>query len=403
MLVPAQAAEVTVAHPVLGHPHVDIPVAVTAVATSVVVFVVALALPARRTAAPGPTLPPSSWTGHLSTPQVLVRALAVALLVVATAAGRVGLDDQLENLAPALLVGSALPLLVVGAVTLGPVWRWVDPWDAVARLLARGQRDQPPGHVWPAVGIALPLLWFFSAYPDPLDPRAVGLVAALYTIVTVTGCVALGRVRWLSSAEPVGLLLSWAGLVPRGRLADWQPPRGAEALLGLVTGGVLFAAVRTSEVWTGVNASPHALLWSTLAMAGLAALVALFFTGLRRIGQTPDAGYGVARAAVPVAVAVVLAVALERNRLFTSVQLLPGLLGDPFGRGWDLLGPAVQGLDPSPVGAAGLVTLQLGLLLMGHLVGAVVVARRLRDNARLPAVLLLLHVMGGSVVAVAMH
>ena len=36
-------------------------------------------------------------------------------------------------------------------------------------------------------------------------------------------------------------------------------------------------------------------------------------------------------------------VAMDRIRLTTSVQLLPALIGDPFGTGWDLLGPGGPG------------------------------------------------------------
>jgi hypothetical protein len=102
-------------------------------------------------------------------------------------------------------------------------------------------------------------------------------------------------------------------------------------------------------------------------------------------------------------VAVSVAVALERYRFTTSLQLLPGLLGDPFGLGWDPLGPAVEGLDPTPVTPLTLLWLQLAVLALGHLAGAVVVARGLRDRARLPAALVLVHLTAGSMAAVALH
>jgi hypothetical protein len=40
---------------------------------------------------------------------------------------------------------------------------------------------------------------------------------------------------------------------------------------------------------------------------------------------------------------------------------------------------------------------------VGHLAGAVVVARGLRDRARLPAALVLVHLTAGSMAAVALH
>ncbi len=396
---------VTLAHPVSGHPHVDVPVALTAGLGALLVFVAAVALPSRPDPTQPPRFPSASWAGALSRPQVAVRSVCVLLLGLTIVAGRAGTDDELENLAPALVVGAGWPLLVLGSVVIGPVWRWTDPFDGLARALARREPalSREPDHVWPAVLVLLPVMWFVSAYPDSLDPRAVGTALAVFTIVAVAGCVAVGRQRWLGTAEPLGAVASWMGLLPRGRLWHWQPPRGAEALLGVFAGGVLFGAVRRSELWGGLNQSPEALALSTAGLLAFCVLFAALLHLLGRAAASVDGRPGVARAVVPALAGIVLAVALERNVLFTSMQLLPRLLGDPFGYGWDLLGPAVQGLDPAPLGAVGLVVLQLGVLLAGHLAGAVAVAMRLRDNARLPGAVALLHLMAASVVAVAMH
>jgi MFS family permease len=71
------------------------------------------------------------------------------------------------------------------------------------------------------------------------------------------------------------------------------------------------------------------------------------------------------------------------------VQLLPGLAGDPFGAGWDLLGPAAQGLDADPLGAAGLLAAQLAVLGVGLVWGAVVAGRRSSRGGRAAAALVL--------------
>jgi hypothetical protein len=397
---------VTLAHPVSGHPHVDIPIALTAGLGALVVFVVSTVVPARGgPGATGPSTASMSWAGSLSGPQVAVRVLAVALLLLTIVAGRAGAADELENLAPALVVGAGWPLLVLASITLGPVWRWTDPWDGIARSLSRHgpDRAQQSRHVWRAAVVMLPVVWFVGAYPDPLDPRAIGTALALYTILTVAGCLAVGRQRWLATSEPLGSLVSWMALLPRGRLWDWDPPRGSEALLGVFAGGVLFGAVRRSELWGPLLTLPGALGWSTLGLLCFCAVFTLFFVAMGRAGASVGGRPGVARAVVPAVAGIVVAVALERDRFFTSVQLLPGLFGDPLGLGWDLLGSPVEGLDPAPVGAVGLLSLQLGVLLVAHLAGAVAVALRLRDTARLPAAIALLHLMAASVVAVAMH
>jgi hypothetical protein len=402
---------VTLAHPVSGHPHVDIPLALTAMVAALAVFVVAVAWPARRRPAPsGPVeaVPlTASWPGRLSASQVAVRALAVALLVVTVAAGRVGLDDELENIAPALVVGVSWPLLVLTSAVAGPVWRWLDPWDGTARVLGREPavdgRYGEPGTVWPATATAFAVMWYVSAFADPLDPRAVGLALALYTVLTVSGCLALGRPRWLGSVEALGLVLSWVALLPRRRLADWAPPRGAEAVLGVFVGGILFGAVRGTGLWARLVGDPADPVTATLGLAVFCLVVAAVLAGVAHASEPLQARAGIARAVVPVVVAVSVAVALERYRFTTSLQLLPGLLGDPFGLGWDPLGPAVEGLDPTPVTPLTLLWLQLAVLAVGHLAGAVVVARGLRDRARLPAALVLVHLTAGSMAAVALH
>jgi hypothetical protein len=394
------------AHPLTAPYNLPVSPLVAASAAAALVLLVALSWPqGKGGSASGTELARhvASWAGPLTASQLVTRLLAVILLVLAVAAGRLGADDELENLAPALVIGAAWPLLMLASVVLGPVWRWADPWDGVARALSRGQAEDGSAHVWPAVVIAVPWVWYLSAYGDPLGPRSVGAILALYTLLTLAACLAIGRTRWLAAAEPLGIVLSWLALLPRRRLSGWQPPQGAEALLGVLAGGVLFGAARRSELWGGLNTVDRAALVAALGLlascAGGAALLTWLAT---RAGRT-GAGPSVARAAVPALAGIVVAVAMDRNRLFTSVQLLPGLLGDPFGRGWDLLGRAGAGLDPAPLGTRGLLAAQLAVVLAGHLAGTIVLARGVRRRAREPAAVGLALLAGISVIALASH
>jgi hypothetical protein len=211
------------AHPVTEPYALPVSPLVLAVAAGAVVLLVAMLASRRRVGrSPSPDL------ADLSPAIVVTRALGVVLLVLAIAAGRVGVDDELENLAPALVVGVGWPMLFLAAAVVGPVWRWIDPWDTLARVIgARTPAGDPAPHVWPAVVVVLPWLWYLGAYNGTLQPRAVGLALAAYTILTLAGCLAFGRTRWLSSGEPLGILLGWVALLPRRRLGGWQPPRGA--------------------------------------------------------------------------------------------------------------------------------------------------------------------------------
>lgn len=397
--------DVALAHPLTQPFNLPFSPLVAAWLEAGAVLLVALGWPQPDPPAPEeePELRTASWAARLSISEMVVRVVAVALLGLTIVAGRVGENDELENLAPALVVGAAWPLLVLASVSFGPVWRWTDPWDGVARALVRGEPGGRPGHVWPAAMLALPWVWYLSAYADTLEPRSVGAFLALYTLLTVAGCLATDRHRWLSTAEPLGIVLSWMALLPRRRLSAWSPPRGAEALLGVLAGGVLFGAVRRSQLWGSLNTVEGALLVATVGLLVACAAVAALLFLTAELADRSGARPAVAQAAVPAVAAIVVAVAMDRNRLFTSVQLLPGLLGDPFGRGWDLFGPAAAGLNPDPLGTRGLLLAQLAVLLAGHLAGAVVLARRVRRAARGPAAVALSMLAYASVIALASH
>lgn len=395
---------VVLAHPVTGHPHVDVPLALVLPAAVAAVSTLGTVISRRDRDRTVPVEPASSWHGRLSHGQKVTRVVALLLLLLAVVVGRVGVDDELENLAPALVVGVAWPLLVIGTLALGPVWRWVDPWDTAARGLAGHDESRAPDHVWPAVALALPLLWFLAVYPRPFDPRAVGLALAGYSVVTVAGCLVAGRRRWLASAEPLGLTLTWLGLATRGRSP--APPAGAEALLGVLAGGLLFGAVRRTELFMPVATSQHPLAYSTglFLVACAAGAAMLHLPGLA--GRTSIARDRLRTAMLSgslVAVAgIALVLALDRNRLTTSLQLLPGLLGDPLGRGWDLLGSSTR-LDPDPLGAAGLLWTQVAVLLLTHLWGAYLACRLLPRARRLPVLAVLGYTAVAGVVAVSLH
>jgi hypothetical protein len=220
--------------------------------------------------------------------------------------------------------------------------------------------------------------------------------------VTISGCLALGRARWLGSAEPLGLLLTWVGLVPRRRLGHWQPPRGAGALLGLLTLGLLFGALRRTR-WFSEGLPADSWAASAAGVLVACAIGAALGTLAARAGSMPAQRAAAVQALVPAVAGVALAVALARNRLFTSVQLLPGLLGDPLGRGWDLLGESTARLDPAPLGVGGLVAVQLCLVALPHLGFAATSLRALVGDERLPVIGVLVVSLGSAMVLVGLH
>jgi hypothetical protein len=318
--------------------------------------------------------------------------VGVAILALAILAGRLGSQNQLENFAPAVMVGVGWPLLLVASAILGPVWRWLDPWDGMARPVA--SLGKPGGDVRWAVLPALGWAWFLGAFPRSLDPGVVGLVLGAYSIVTLAGCLALGRRTWLARAEPFGMVFGWLAMLPRRLLSAWTPPRGAEVVLGVLAGGLVFGAIRLSSLWGELNTAPAALLYATVGVVVSGAAFAALLWAASRRAEGIGAQGGVVASAVPAIGGLAVSLALSRNRLFTSIQLLPGLLLDPFGRSEEPLS-----VNPSPLGETGLVVAQTVVLLAGCLAGAIVLARRAEPGRRAPGMAALCAVAAGGIVS----
>jgi hypothetical protein len=325
----------------------------------------------------------------------------VFLLVVAIAAGRLGADQQLDNLAPALVVAIAWPALVLASMVLGPVWRWLDPWDGLARALSRAERSGPAGDVRWALLPAVGWVWYLTVFPDALEPSSVGAAVLVYTVFSLGGALALGRVAWLSRAEVFGLLFGWAARVRGGLWPDGAPPRGAELVLGILGGGLVFGLLRASRLWGSLGAGTGATVNATMGVAVSAGGAAVLVWVLARWERGLGGRGSVAAAMVPAVAGLAVALALARSRLVLAVLLLPRLASDPFGAGWDLLGAAGAPLPTDPLTPAGRGLLQIGVLAAAGLLGAAVAARRAPREARGPALLAAMALLAVGALAVA--
>lgn len=340
----------------------------------------------------------------LRRPQYVTRAVALVLLGLAIAAGRLGSPLELENIAPALVVGTAWPLLIILCALIGRVWPWLDPFDSLARLLGGtaadvGPTDQSrtrgPGVLW-AAPVALAWTWYLSVYSGSLSPPVVGGVLALYTIVIVAGCLAFGRTTVLSRVELFGIFYELVGHVRSRKRKSWIPPRFAELVLAVLVGGLLFGGLRQSILWGELNASPQATLLATMGLLVSCVVSLLLVCGVSRLEQSDTPA--VTMALVPLTAAVAVAVAMARNRLTTSLQLLPGLVTDPFGRVTQEA--ALLTVDPSPFGTTGRAVIQMVVIITGAVLGAIVARRRFGTRAN-PAVGVVCLLTAVAVVAVA--
>lgn len=336
-----------------------LPVGPWALAAVATVLVVALSVPpgGPRPADLGapPALLRSRWAA------LVAAVAAVVLLVVA----RTGPDTELDNPAPALVVGLGWPLLLLLPGLLGLVRPTPSP--AAATVDAR-----------PAVAVALALAAAFVLPGSATRPDLVGTVVAAYALAVLVGSIAVGRAAVADRAEALGLLACWL-LVGRG-LARWAPPRGALAVLAVVLGAAWFERYERTAAWA--ETTPDRLD----AVAGLAAALALAGAGALALHlATRRRGAPGTAAAVLLPLVAGTALACVARRALISAQLLADQLAGP------------RAVEADPLGVAGGQALALALVVVGGgLAGAVLARRTGEETARLPGVGVLLALTAAS-------
>ena len=308
----------------------------------------------------------------------IVRAVALAVFVFTIVAALVGDTSQVRNIAPALTIGAGWPLLTLAALVVGAVWRWLNPFDTLARPVAglgAGEGSARDGAgtgapVWWAVAPAALWMAYLTVWPSALDPRTLGRAMVLYALLTLAGCLAVGRRTWLGRGE---FFTVFFGLLSSARTMRrrWSPPAGSATVLGVVSGGALFGLFRDSDLGAFIAYGPTSPLYSRLALLLFLALAA---AGAEMAARRAAPG-AVTVALAPLAAALVVALALARNRLTTSLQLIPIAASNPLGGDLDLFGTRYNGLNPVPLGEVGLVWLQTAVLIVGAAAG-LVLARR---------------------------
>lgn len=302
----------------------------------------------------------------------VARALGLALFVLALVAGVWGDPNQVRNIAPALTVGAGWPMVTLAALLFGGVWWWVNPYDTLARIIAPlgagdGSGRAPDGTwapIWWAVASASVWMAYLTVWPDALDPRTIGWALIAYTLVTSAGCLAVGRKTWLWRGEFFTIFFGLMAAV-RTRGTSWTPPAGAPAVLGVVAGAALFGVFRDSDLGIFLAYGPRANLYGRIAVVIVMAVTAAAAHAAARRTNVTSVVVGLA----PMAAALVVALSISRNRLTTSLQLLPIAASNPLGGDVDLFGTRFNTLQPRPLGEVGPVWLQAGLLLIGALAG----------------------------------
>ncbi len=310
-----------------------------------------------------------------------LRSVAVALYALVLAAGFLGNQSPLKNIAPVLVWAVWWVGMAYVCALLVDVWRLASPLDTIYRaiepILARAAPRRGdallalPERVgaWPAVALFLLFAWMEVAWDRSDHPAPLAAAICAYSIATWIAMFAFGRERWLRSGEafacvfsimarfaPTALRFEGARLAalelrPYGSgLVAAQPVSASQkALVILMLASVTFDGFLETPAWADIAQAAESAFEAGPAVRTLGLITApllfysvyeLFCASIARAG-----GSSVSRARLSglfvltlVPIAIAYHVAHYLSFLFMAGQYLIPLASDPFGIGWDLFG-----------------------------------------------------------------
>jgi hypothetical protein len=379
--------------------------------------------------------------------RIVLGAFSVGLLVLTLATALFGTTVELLNFAPTfvyVIFWIGVPLL---SIVFGNVWSVLSPWRAIADasvwLLELGGKEARPVLEWtgrmgryPAAVALFSFVALELAHPRPAYPRTLGIAVALYTYWALAGMAVYGRDPWTRHGEgfavAFGLLARMSPFAVRdgsvhvrwpftGLAGDDRIP-GTLVFVAVFLGSTSFDGFSRSSTWqdllaelrlelAGSSQRTVDLATTFVNIGGLAFFVAaILATYLAAVAAAEKLG-GIERSLVPdfvlplVPIAAAYLIAHYFTLLLIQGQFIITLASDPFGRGWDLFGTADFAPNLAPVTPETTWYVQVGALVVGHVVGlavahdrAVVVfpERRRALEAQLPMLgLMVLYTLGG--------
>ena len=331
----------------------------------------------------------------LASPSLLfvLRLSAVALFVLVIAAGLLGTQSPLKNLAPAFVWALWWVGMTYVSALAGDLWAVVNPLDTLFRWAeaASGRRlslDLPypqAAGVWPAAALFLAFAWMELVWEGADKPASLSLAILAYAALAWTGMVLFGRREWLRRGEAFaivfGLLARFSPTEVRevdGR-REWnlrpyavglisREPAGASevALIAFMLAAVTFDGLRETRLWAaGGLADTLGLIGGALALLGaylvVCRMMARFGEDLQPWRRT--AGLFIFTL-IPIAIAYHLAHYL--SFLVSALQYAIPLASDPLGRGWDLFGGATHFVRPGIVTAKTMWTVAVPAIVVAH-------------------------------------
>jgi hypothetical protein len=335
-------------------------------------------------------------------------AIGVALLALAIATGYAGPDTPLDNFAPTFVFIIFWVGLVFVSVLLGDVFRLLNPWRALGRVLFRDRARRPyPERLgrWPAAAGILAFTWIELASGWGEEPATLATVVAVYSVLTLGAMAVYGVEPWIRHGEAFAvyfnLFARMSVFETRDRVVGTRPllgglPRldplpGTVALVAVMIGTVTFDGLSQGQLWKdlavqlndgfealgfGLETTPKlvATVGLAIGVAIAGGFYALGIEGARSVGGDLDS-QRLRRAFVHslVPIAMVYVAAHYLTFLLFEGQSILYLASDPFGEGWDLFGTASSAIDYGLLSQNAAWYLQVGFVVLGH-VAALVLA-----------------------------
>ena len=351
--------------------------------------------------------------------QAVCGAVGVFLLGVAIYSGLRGTEAPDRNFALTFVFVTCWLGFPLFSVFLGDVFRPFNPWRAIGRVVGgafTALAGQRPVHLaypdalgrWPAAVGLLAFVWMEVVYGTSggvavgVSPENTATAALVYTAYTLSMMAVFGVEKWCRTGEVFSVYFGMfsqlgAFAVRDGRLgrrlplaaaSHWATGPGslAMAIASIATTsfdggqeGAFKGAIEQTFDWlTGAGLSPTASLRITdtifllLCFAGVAAIYLIGVRGMETVRGAPPLAKlrsGFAHTLIPIAFAYLVAHYFSLF-VFQEQAQFTYLLSDPLGTATtDLFGTASGGIDFNLLSANAIWYVQVGALVIGHVVG----------------------------------
>lgn len=426
------APSVALAHGVQGRAETPIPVSAFFWAAGIVLVVsfVGLALGWKR-----PLLTHVPWRraprwleAVILSPGLIwvVRLIVLAAFVFTLAAAAFGSTLLTRNIAPLIVFVVWWVGLVPLTALFGNVWREVNPWATLARLLRiperRGYRPYPSKlGWWPASFFLLTFGWLELVYTTPAEPRTIAGLIVAYTLINLAAMHRWGINAWLDHGEVFAVYTSVLAHLScievrghgRERQLGFRPPFIAVtrisprpamvAFIGVLIATVTFDGLSGSEFWTtrdvaaaerlinlGIADLPAGIIVATIGIVVTQLVIIALFEvaswASAKFAGWPNATSIGRMAAAFVHTLIPIALAYFVAHYFTlfvfQSQDLIRLASDPLGNGSDWFGTADHTIDFQLVSANAIWAVQVTAIVVGHVIALALAHDRALQLAR---------------------